>query len=163
MKNWPVPRSLSLFKSQYKVTQPHSNCVSGSTEGSPQGIPSCPSILPFLMLKVKVLVAQSCPTLCDPMDCSRQAPQSMGFSRQEYYSGLPFPSPGDLPDSGIIAGLLTCRWILYRLSYMGSPHGSLVPKMLGTVALGDKEALKKSEEGSDLFIRGKVEDYMGGL
>ena len=112
---------------------------------------------------VKVLVAQSCPTLCDPMDCSRQAPQSMGFSRQEYYSGLPFPSPGDLPDSGIIAGLLTCRWTLYRLSYMGSPHGSLVPKMLGTVALGDKEALKKSEEGSDLFIRGKVEDYMGGL
>ena len=29
-----------------------------------------------------------------------QAPPSMGFSRQEYWSGLPFPSPGDLPDSG---------------------------------------------------------------
>ena len=37
-------------------------------------------------------VAQSCPTLCDPMD-----PPSMEFSRQEYRSGLPFPSPGDLP------------------------------------------------------------------
>ena len=36
---------------------------------------------------------QSCPTLCDPMDCSPQAPLSMGFSRQEYWSGLPFPSP----------------------------------------------------------------------
>ena len=30
-----------------------------------------------------------------------QAPLSMGFSRQEYWSGLPFPSPGDLPDPGI--------------------------------------------------------------
>ena len=47
-------------------------------------------------------VAQSCPTLCDPMDSSlHQAPPSMGFSRQEYWSGLPFPSPGNLPDPGI--------------------------------------------------------------
>ena len=39
-------------------------------------------------------VAQSCPALCDPMDSSlHQAPSSMGFSRQEYWSGLPFPSP----------------------------------------------------------------------
>ena len=37
---------------------------------------------------------------CDPMDYS-QAPLSMGFSRQEYWSVLPFPSPGDLPDPGI--------------------------------------------------------------
>ena len=35
------------------------------------------------------------------MDCSYQAPLSMGFSRQEYWSRLPFPSPGDLPDPGI--------------------------------------------------------------
>ena len=32
---------------------------------------------------------------------ARQPPLSMGFPRQEYWSGLPFPSPGDLPDSGI--------------------------------------------------------------
>ena len=38
-------------------------------------------------------VAQSCLTLCDPMDCSHQASRSMGFSRHEYWSGLPFPSP----------------------------------------------------------------------
>ena len=43
-----------------------------------------------------VLVAQSCPTLCDLMDCS--LPLSTGFSRQEYWSGLPFPSLGDLPN-----------------------------------------------------------------
>ena len=41
-------------------------------------------------------------TLCDPLDCiAHQAPLSLGFSRQEYWSGLPFPSPGDLPDPGI--------------------------------------------------------------
>ena len=49
-------------------------------------------------------VAQSCWTLCDAMDCSYQAPPSMGFSRQEYWSGLPFPSPGDLPYPGIEPG-----------------------------------------------------------
>ena len=36
-----------------------------------------------------------------PLTIARQAPQSMGFSRQEYWSGLPFPSLGDLPDPGI--------------------------------------------------------------
>ena len=37
---------------------------------------------------------------CDPVDCSRRAPLSMGFSRQEYWSGLPCPPPGDLPNPG---------------------------------------------------------------
>ena len=46
-------------------------------------------------------VTQSCPTLCDPMDCTCEAPPSMGFSMQEYRSGLRFPTPGDLPDPGI--------------------------------------------------------------
>ena len=36
---------------------------------------------------------QSCPTLCDPIDGSHQAPPSLGFSRQEHWSGLPLPSP----------------------------------------------------------------------
>ena len=40
--------------------------------------------------------------LCDPTNCNPPgSPLSMGFSRQEYWSGLPFPTPGDLPDSGI--------------------------------------------------------------
>ena len=42
-----------------------------------------------------------CLTLCDPMDCSPQDLLSMGFPRQEYCSGLPFPTPGDLPDPSI--------------------------------------------------------------
>ena len=54
---------------------------------------------------------------------ARQAPLSMGFSRQEYWGGLPFPSPGDLPDLGIEprTPLLHCRQILSQLSYQGSP------------------------------------------
>ena len=47
------------------------------------------------------LGAQSCPTLCDLWTVAHQGPPSMGFSRQEYWSGLPFPSPGDLPNPGI--------------------------------------------------------------
>ena len=39
-----------------------------------------------------------------PWSVARQAPPSMGFSRQEYWSGLPFPSPGNLPDPGIEPG-----------------------------------------------------------
>ena len=46
----------------------------------------------------------SCSVMCDsetPWTVAYQAPPSMGFSRQEYWSGLPFPSPGNLPDPGI--------------------------------------------------------------
>ena len=43
---------------------------------------------------------QSCVTLCNPIHCSPQAPLSMGFPRQEYWSGLPFLPPKDLPDPG---------------------------------------------------------------
>ena len=50
---------------------------------------------------MKVLVTQLCPTLCNLTDYSPSGPPlSMGFSRQEYWSGLPFPSPGDPPDPG---------------------------------------------------------------
>ena len=45
--------------------------------------------------------AQSCLTLHNPMDYSLTAPLSMGFTRQEYWSGLLFLSPGDLPNTGI--------------------------------------------------------------
>ena len=47
------------------------------------------------------LVAKSCLTLVNPWAVASQAPLSIGFSRQKHWSGLPFPSPGDLPDPGI--------------------------------------------------------------
>ena len=54
-----------------------------------------------LLLCVCVLVAQLCPTLCESMDFAHQSSLSMEFSRQEYWSGLPFPSLGDLSNPGI--------------------------------------------------------------
>ena len=58
---------------------------------------------------------QSCPTLCDPIDGSHQAPLSMGLSRQERWSGVPFPSP-DLSDQGIEPMSVSCigKQVLYH-------------------------------------------------
>ena len=53
----------------------------------------CHCLLQCMKVKIEREVAQSCLTLSDPMDCSLQAPWYMGFSRQEYWSGLPLPSP----------------------------------------------------------------------
>ena len=50
------------------------------------------------------LVAKSCPTLVTPWTVACQASLFIGFSRQEYWSGLPLPSPGDLPNPGIEPG-----------------------------------------------------------
>ena len=50
------------------------------------------------------LVTKSCPTLVTPGTVAHQAPLSMGFPRQEHWSGLPFPPPGDLPGSRIHSG-----------------------------------------------------------
>ena len=57
------------------------------------------------------------------MDCSRQAPLSMGFPRQEQWSGLTLPSPGDLPDPGIKLPCLP-RWQVdsLPLSHLGNPN-----------------------------------------
>ena len=60
---------------------------------------------PLICMKVKMLVTQSCPTLfATPCKVDCQVPLFMGFLRQEYWSGQPFPSPGDFPDSGIRPG-----------------------------------------------------------
>ena len=55
-----------------------------------------------MLLLCCCLVAKSCPIFFDLMDSiAHHAPLSLGFPRQEYWSALPFPSPGDLPDPGI--------------------------------------------------------------
>ena len=52
-------------------------------------------------MKVKVKSLSRVQLFSTPWTVGHQAPPSMGFPRQEYWSGLPFPSPGDLPDPGI--------------------------------------------------------------
>ena len=69
---------------------------------------------------VKVLVPQSWPTLCNPMDYSPPGFSLMGFSRQEYCSGLPFPSP-DLPNPGIKLGSPALLADSLPASYQGIP------------------------------------------
>ena len=54
--------------------------------------------------KVNESVNQLCPTLTILWAVAHQAPLTIGFQRQEYWSGLPFPSPGDLPNPGIKPG-----------------------------------------------------------
>ena len=48
-----------------------------------------------------MLVTQSCLTVCDPIDYSPPSSSVSGILQEEYWSGLPFPSPGDLPNPGI--------------------------------------------------------------
>ena len=56
------------------------------------------------MLALCGLVTKLSPTLVTPWTVARQAPLSIGFSKHEYWSGLPFPFPGDLPNPGIKPG-----------------------------------------------------------
>ena len=72
------------------------------------------------MLCAKLLL--SCRTLSNCMDCvARQAPLSLGFSRQEYWSELPFPPPGDLPDPGISCVSCIGRQVLYHSATWEAP------------------------------------------
>ena len=57
-----------------------------------------------------------------PWTVAYQAPLSMWFSRKEYWSGLPFPSPGDIPDPGIEPRSPPCRQMLYPLSLQEDAH-----------------------------------------
>ena len=71
-----------------RTAGPRSNCPNGNLRGDATERQKCVN-------------AQSCLTLCDPMYHRPPGSLSMGFSRQEYFKGQPFPSPGDLPDPGI--------------------------------------------------------------
>ena len=61
-----------------------------------------------------------------PWIIAHQAPLSLAFPRQKYWSGLPFPPPGDIPDPEINLGLPHCRQILYCLSQQGVVYPFLI-------------------------------------
>ena len=73
--------------------------------------------------------AQSCVVFATPWTAARQAPLSVGFSRQEYWSGLPFPSPGDLPRPGTEPGSPALQ-ADYQLSHQGGPIYALLLLLL---------------------------------
>ena len=76
-----------------------------------------------ISMKVKVKLLSCVRLFATPWTVAYQASLSMGFSTQEYWSGLPFPSPGDLPDPGIEPGSPTMQ--ADALSHQGSPKVSI--------------------------------------
>ena len=80
----------------------------------------------YVLNKLQGYIVQhrvSCSVMFDsatPWAVARQAPPSMGFSRQEYWNRWTSPSPEDLLDPDIELGLLDCRQILYHLSHQGN-------------------------------------------
>ena len=73
---------------------------------------------PCIFLKVKVKSLSHVQLFATPWTVAYQASPSMGFSRQEYWTRLPFPSPGIFPTQGSNPGLLHCRQTLYLLRYL---------------------------------------------
>ena len=71
---------------------------------------------------VLYLVAQSCPALCDPMDCRPQAPLSVKFPGKNIGEGSHAFLQGIFPTQGSNPGPPNCKWILYCLSHQGSPR-----------------------------------------
>ena len=96
---------------------------------------------------VSCLVANSCATLCKPVDCNHQASLSMGFPREEYWSGLPFPFPGDLPHPGIepTSPALADRFLTTELS--GKPSLGFRLKLKPRVMFGKSYCLLESVGG----------------
>ena len=116
----PLHAQLSLGQSCHRqevlhlCTQGHFGCVRlcDPVDCGPPGFSVREGVLQARILErigqywlpypsVQCFVAQACLTLCHPWTAALQAPLSMGFSRQEYWSGLPCPPPGDLPNLGI--------------------------------------------------------------
>ena len=103
------------------------------------------------MLCVRAKLLQSCLTLC-------QRPLSMGFSRQEYWSGVPCPSPGDLPDPGIESASLTSPvlagrfFFFYHWSNLGSSsQGSQICAIRGGAEF-DENMIRLRAWQSSLFL-----------
>ena len=121
-----------------KVTQNH--CQQYTSKKFHQLMLKIESFFSLLLSKwwqeQKVKVAQSCPTLCNPLDYT----QSMEFSRPEYWSRQPFPSPGDLPNPGIEPR----SPILQAGSLPAEPQGK--PKNTGVASLSLLQGIFLTQE-----------------
>ena len=103
-------------------------------------------------LKVKVSVTSRVQLFVTPWTMAHQAPLPMGFSRQEYWSGLPFPFPGDLPNQGTEPHLLHCRQILYHLRHQGRLHKML--RAFKFMEIESRMVFARGGENEELFFNG---------
>ena len=81
-------------------------------------------------------------SFASPYTTVHQTPLSMGFPRQEYWNGLPFPSPGDLPDPGI------------ELQSPALQADSIPSEPLGKLESQERRGAKKKEAGSNSYSGG---------
>ena len=103
-----------------------------------QGLLNGPWLNPF---RKKVKSLSHVWLFATPWTVAYQAPPSMVFSKQEYWSGLPFPSPGIFPTQGSNPGLPHCSQTLYHLSHQGSwlnPLDILTRENVDTQSLGQE-------------------------
>jgi len=134
---WPKPRHLAM------ILLLRTSCPPAQVKGrrgwarSLQSLPAGSS--PKSQSEVKLLAAKLCPadSFVIPWTVAHQAPLSMGFSRQEYWSGLPFLSLGILLTQESNLGLPHCRQILYH------PSRQSQPCTLGTENTGSQSVFEK--------------------
>ena len=94
------------------------------------------------------LAIKSYPTLCNPKTVGLQAPLSMQFLRQEYWKGLLFLSPGDLPDPGIEPMSSVWQADFLPLSQLGSPQMCTYVYILFIVVVQIHKYMYTTEEGN---------------
>ena len=132
-------------------------------EPSPVGSPALTALWVSVRVKntgriperdeLKVLFTQPCPTLCATLCVvARQAPGSMGFPRQEYWSGLSFLPQGDLPDPGIKPGSYVLRQILYRFETSREGHHPSFQQMFSEHQLGPRRSARERKDERGLSL-----------
>ena len=94
----------------------------------------------YYSMVMSILLFFSCSVVSDsfvtPWTVACQAPLTMGFPRQKYWNGLPYPSSGDLPDPGIKPTSLASQEDSLLLSYQGSPVPILQMRKTEVLAQG---------------------------
>ena len=122
---------------------------------------SCRGHQGSVVLRTRCPLCVLCVQSLQPMDCSHQAPVSMGFSRLEYWSGLPCPPPGDLPNPGIepvpacvscIAGGFLTHWATWEA------HSNVISLMPIRVSnrIGGDHAASYQQKGNHQFRQHKL-------
>ena len=145
-----IQRTENKYSNKYIKTHIHSSSIHNSQKGEmAQNVhQQMNGQTAFIHIQWNItqplVVTKLCLTLATPWTVACQAPRSMEFSRQEYWSGLPFPSPRDLANPGIKPRSPIFRQILYRLHYKGSHVAIRRNEVLMDIRHNTDEVWKKS-------------------